>query len=279
MSPSLTSRTTFLALALLLGLPVVTSAQTQTVAYDLVDVWLAPDSGAPGQMTGRFEWTYSPGDFENGTGQFLALDVPFTSFAMESLDFSFDLDAIEITLNGNWHDFGVDVMLRVDPGLSPDQPVPVDVVNSSFGIENYGIVKKGSMISGSVVPDLPANPWVELGGAMAGTEGLPTHVGTGTMTANDPVGLVLGNALANTTAGLVIGLTELDAPFKGGVLVPDPLIILTGFSTGPAGSITLDTTWPDGIPSGFTSYYQWWISDPDGPKGFAASPALQGTAP
>ena len=56
-------------------------AQTATVTYVLEDVWLLPDMSHPGsdarQMTGTFEWTYEVSDFENGSGDFIELSLPW----------------------------------------------------------------------------------------------------------------------------------------------------------------------------------------------------------
>ena len=277
------SRLWLMAAALMLSLTAVAPAQTARVSYDLEQVWLLPDvshpSAAARQLTGRFEWTYTIGDFENGSGEFSAISVPWSSFGLPDLGTTFDLNSIEIVLEGSIHDHGVDVTLFLEPLLAPDQASPVDLVNSKFDIEQGGISHKGHVISGSIVPDLSANPWLDLGEALAGSNGLPLLSGLGSLAANDPVSLVLTNALADTSAGLVIGVDALNAPFKGGVLVPDPLLILAGLPTGPTGELSIDATWPDGIPSGFTSYYQIWIADPDGPKGFAASNALSATTP
>jgi hypothetical protein len=45
------------------------------------------------------------------------------------------------------------------------------------------------------------------------------------------------------------------------------------------GTPTFGGLWPQGVPSGFTTYFQWWIQDPAGPQGYAASNAVAGTAP
>jgi len=37
--------------------------------------------------------------------------------------------------------------------------------------------------------------------------------------------------------------------------------------------------WPAGVPSGFSLFYQHWIPDPSGPRGFTASNGLRGTSP
>ena len=45
------------------------------------------------------------------------------------------------------------------------------------------------------------------------------------------------------------------------------------------GEVSFAATWPPGVPAGFSIYTQWWIEDPTGPVGFAASNGLQGTTP
>ena len=79
--------------------------------------------------------------------------------------------------------------------------------------------------------------------------------------------------------GLLIGLSALFAPFKGGVLVPNPSIMIFGLPTGPAGVLPLTAHWPAGLPASFTLYFQHWILDPGGPAGLAASNGLSGTTP
>ncbi len=69
--------------------------------------------------------------------------------------------------------------------------------------------------------------------------------------------------LLNTvsTAFLVVGFNQINAPFKGGVLVPSPDIVLTfPLDTSTTNSdINLVETWPAGIPSNTTTYVQWWV--------------------
>ena len=64
-------KTLIALIGLLTSSPVL--AQTATVTYVLEDVWLDPDitGGSPQLMTGRIEWTYTLGDFKNGTGEFI----------------------------------------------------------------------------------------------------------------------------------------------------------------------------------------------------------------
>jgi chitin-binding protein len=113
----------------------------------------------------------------------------------------------------------------------------------------------------------------------AGTHGIPTLAGDGTLLAGDPVSLTLTNALENAATTLIVGLSELNAAFKGGVLVPEPDILLLGLSTDATGALLLSATWPPGIPSGSTLFFQHWITDAAGPLGLAASNAVSATAP
>jgi hypothetical protein len=150
----------------------------------------------------------------------------------------------------------VDVILKPVPGALPELP----------GFED---------------DEQNVGRWLDLGHALAGTHGDPVTLGLGTLIGGDPVSMTLGNALENTTAYLVIGIADLSLPFKGGVLVPDPSPpgLYVPLPTGAAGTIGLAGVWPLGFPSGFVSYYQWWIVDAVGPKGFSASNALSATTP
>lgn len=124
-----------------------------------------------------------------------------------------------------------------------------------------------------------ASPWVDVGGATSGVSGDPELSGSGTLAAGDPVTLELSNAKPNSTSVLLIGVTLLDAPFKGGVLVPSPDIVVMGIPTDGSGGHVLDFNWPAGIPSATQFWVQEWIADPAGPFGYSASNGLQGTTP
>jgi hypothetical protein len=124
----------------------------------------------------------------------------------------------------------------------------------------------------------PPDPWTDLGYALAGIHGPPSLTGTGTLQGGAPLSLRLDDAVESSTAVLFAGLSKLYAPFKGGTLVPSLEIMIPGLSTG-GGSLVLNGTWPPGLPAGVTVTLQFWILDPVGPVGFAASNALLGTTP
>jgi hypothetical protein len=121
--------------------------------------------------------------------------------------------------------------------------------------------------------------WEHLGSALAGTHGEPCLVGEGTLVAGTLADHQLANARENATATLWIGVSALDAPFKGGVFVPHPDFPFFGLDTGPQGLIQLPAIFPPGAPPGFRFWMQYWIADPVAPKGFAASNAVVATTP
>jgi formylglycine-generating enzyme required for sulfatase activity len=117
-------------------------------------------------------------------------------------------------------------------------------------------------------------PWFDVGGALAGAAGDPLLTGEGMTTEGTAVALSLSQALAGADAALVLGFSSLQAPLKGGTLVPFPDIILFGLSTDGAGALEVPAVWPPGLPAQSSLWAQFWITDPAGPKGFAASNGL-----
>jgi hypothetical protein len=122
--------------------------------------------------------------------------------------------------------------------------------------------------------------WTDLGQSLAGTHGLPVATGTGTLVAGDTFSVGLANALENTLAYGVVSTQLLNAPFLGGVLVPDLASgSLVPRATDATGSVLVVGSWPTGVPSGSNLYVQWWIVDAAGPQGFAASNGLRASTP
>ncbi len=132
-----------------------------------------------------------------------------------------------------------------------------------------------------IYEDVLGERWADLGHALGGTNGSPCATGSGSLIGEDPVVMQLLRAREDAVAFLIVGLTQLNASLKGGTLVP--ALDLAGFPlalpTNTNGEVIINATWPAGIPSGFTTYYQYWIVDPAGPVGFSASNAISGTTP
>lgn len=126
---------------------------------------------------------------------------------------------------------------------------------------------------------LPAQPpiWIDMGFAKPGVAGAPHLVGTGALTPGSSARLALSNANPLAPAWLGIGGHALDLPLLGGVLVPEPTLIV-GQATSSNGSASFQAVWPAGIPAGQSLYFQYWIQDPAATFGFAASNGLQAIA-
>jgi hypothetical protein len=114
---------------------------------------------------------------------------------------------------------------------------------------------------------------------LGGSDGVPVLEGVSTLLPLDPIALSLEKALAGSTTNLVVGVSTIFAPFKGGTLVPAPDVLLLGLPVDAGGRLLLQGTWPAGIPSGTGVHFQHWVTDQAGPAGFAASNGLGGTTP
>jgi hypothetical protein len=105
-------------------------ALAETAYYVLDNVTLEDGQ----QITGTFAWTYTPEDFEGGSGAFLELDIPHTnySFADDNLVITIESGHIEISGNGNYHDQGLDISFFLAQPLSLLQSSPLDLGLSFF---------------------------------------------------------------------------------------------------------------------------------------------------
>jgi hypothetical protein len=120
--------------------------------------------------------------------------------------------------------------------------------------------------------------WVDLGQGLAGTSGTPAVLtGFGPLLPTAGTKVSLAGGLPSGTGTLVVGLSNISASFKGGVIVPHPDFFLPMALDG-SGAWQIIFSWPTDIPAGFLLYWQAWMPDPGGPKGFAASNALESTA-
>ncbi len=283
-TPAIASLLALLAAPLALG-------QTMTITYELQDVWLDPDITHPWEspqlMQGTFEWTYTNGDFANGSGTFTSLTLPWYGDGM-GLTWTFDTTQIDIDLPGNWHDWGVSMQIKFTAPLSPDGQTPVDVVLSKFEIEAAGINRQGHMLGGQAARTSPFLPFC----AGDGT-------GTGCPCGNDAdPGLGCANSSGQGTwlipSGSASVLTD-DLTFSATNLLPgQPALLFVGtqpnnFGLGsPLGDgllcvggsiIRLEINVPDasgtavfgpglrtkgGWAAGETRYFQAWYRDPNG---------------
>jgi hypothetical protein len=136
------------------------SAQAGTKVYSLDNIFL--DGNPTQQMTGAFEWNYQHGNFENGTGIFTELFIPWYGTDIEALTINFDIGkSIEFSLTGNIDNQGLNLTLFLQQPLSSSQSTLIDLDRSSFEIERGG--HRGGFVSGSISPNLvpiPAAAWL-----------------------------------------------------------------------------------------------------------------------
>jgi uncharacterized membrane protein len=129
------------------------------------------------------------------------------------------------------------------------------------------------------VATLQSEAWKRLAGGVTGVNGTPVLYGLGTLAAGSAAKLTLTHGKPFGAATLIVGLGALNAPFKQGVLVPQPDKLFFGLPLDADGRFQIGFTWPAGIPSGASLWYQAWIADAAAPAGLSSSNGLQSTAP
>lgn len=121
--------------------------------------------------------------------------------------------------------------------------------------------------------------WSDLGFGLAGTHGIPSLAGAGTLAAGTAGSLMLSDALALAPALLFVALDSQPVPWKGGVLVAYPPVIAPLLGTDAAGAISVPFTFPAGVPAGSTLHFQVALADGAAIKGVALSNALKAATP
>ena len=135
------------------------SAQAATVSYTLDDVFLVDGT----QMTGAFDWTYTIGDFEGGNGVFTALEIPWRPngttppLEQDGMVFTIENNQIEISLDGSFHDYGLDISLKFLQPLSPTQSSLIDLSTSFYECCGNGFNDQ-MLRSGSISPAVSSIP-------------------------------------------------------------------------------------------------------------------------
>jgi len=130
-----------------------------------------------------------------------------------------------------------------------------------------------------VIVENGQGPWTSLGHSLAGSAGWSRLEGFGPLTPGSPVTLRASNGPPFAPAVLIAGPTAIFAPFKGGVLVPLPVLVQPLGALDAEGSLQVGSTWPANMPPGASFAMQIWRPEPGAPSGFAATTAIRGTTP
>ncbi len=113
----------------------------------------------------------------------------------------------------------------------------------------------------SVLLNNTHSPWSKLGSALLGSDGFPSLIGAGTLAPESPGTLTLSAAVPSSPAVLLLALASTPVPFKGGTLVPAPVLSAIPMTTSTTGTIPLAwSTWPAGL-SGLAIFFQYAIQD------------------
>ena len=121
--------------------------------------------------------------------------------------------------------------------------------------------------------------WANLGSGLAGTSGVPSLVGTGSLAEGSSNAADLNNAAPSALAGLFLALSSTPVPFKGGTLLPFPFLPPVFLTTSASGTINIPFVMPSGVPAGTELWVQWGIQDGAAVAGVALSNALKGVTP
>lgn len=115
--------------------------------------------------------------------------------------------------------------------------------------------------------------WPNLGKGLAGTTE-PKLSGEGLLIPGENITLRWDDHIPNSATNLVVGLSQINAPFKGGTLCPKPDFIIP-LPILPDGTFEITAPWIAGVPPGFPITLQSWNADAGGPNGFSATNAIQ----
>jgi len=220
------------------------------------EVWFETATTAGGTVSVHFDWDNQDGGF----GWWL-VEAPFYRIGAQTTKVSSGLGG-----GFEYVDFAKDVSFHVPAGTT-----------LAFGVWSLDCFA-GPGVLHLTGFEFEPDTWSPLGAGLAGTAGTPSLVGLGALLPGTPWTFSLVDAAPSAPAFLVLGSTPLLAPFKGGVLVPEPAQ-LAALATGPTGRIILNGSWPAGVPSGLQLVLQYWVADTAGPAGYSASNGVLALVP
>lgn len=118
-----------------------------------------------------------------------------------------------------------------------------------------------------------AGRFVSWGQGLLGSRGMPVLAGSGTVAAGQQITLTMTGALQNTLGVQVVGFVPGYMSLLGGVLVPNPDVVLVGLTDG-LGAMPLSLVWPASPPS-FGVFFQFGVFDPLAVQGVAMTNTIQ----
>ena len=149
----------------------------------------------------------------------------------------------------------------------------------AVGFEATATANMAEIAVARYLGDAGRSPFVDLGSGLAGSAGIPSLTGAGSLVAGTPGSLTLSAAAPSAAALLFVSASSTPAPFKCGTLVPVPVLAQFFLPTNAAGTVALSwTAFPGGL-SGSSLFLQFAIQDAAATCGTALSNALRADVP
>ncbi|HZM00260.1 MAG TPA: hypothetical protein VFD43_08415 [Planctomycetota bacterium] len=121
--------------------------------------------------------------------------------------------------------------------------------------------------------------WTDMGGASAGSFGPPALSGSGPLTSGSPMTIELTDVPPGAPMLAWLSFASTPQAVFGGTLYPLPNPIAFLLAAGPAGSLSVATSWPPGVPAGTDLFLQFLIKDTGAATALTLSNALKLTTP
>ncbi len=180
--------------------------------------------------------------------------------------------------NGSWAGEQLAAPAEIGPAGQFGATLGLDGALMLVGAPNNKVGSFAVQGATCVVKTQPA-AWTWVGSAFAGALGAPDLVGSGALATGSGFSLQIDDAQPQSDLAVCISLVQIKLPFKGGVLVPAPDLVLLGLLTDASGALALQGFWPGGVPSGFPITYQAWVQDRAAPHGYSATNAITSKVP
>ena len=176
---------------------------------------------------------------------------------------------ISLTPEGKQADEG-----SITPCMTPDGSI---IAWETYASDIASDTVDTNGVTDIVVRDL--SPWTDMGGGLAGAQGVPTLAGHGLLVGLTDADIQLAGAAPFAPTLLVLALQSSQVPFKGGVLVAFPFVMQLPVVTDAAGALVLPFTWPEGVPGGTALWFQALMHDAAAVQGVALSTTLAAVVP
>ena len=215
-------------------------------------------------------------------GQSMAISEDRVAMGMPGYDvggLGLDTGRTDVFQRNPWGTWELDDVLLA--GSAPEAGAQFGFANALSGrrlLVGKPFADPGGLASAGLVTAYDLGPSIlhtDLGYGLAGSGGVtPQMKGDGGLCDWMKEWVIVEGALAGAPIYIVAGIGMDPLPFKGGVLVPKPDLIVSLGAVYPTGTTGFYWEIPPGLPA-FNVWMQAWIKDPGGVKGFSATNALR----